>query len=105
MNSPSAASDLATRPIAWRSTGDAVRPYVAAGDLSIRVNDFPAERLYTLLENGVERLSFDQWPAWWQRDPITADQVQASTERTQKALAESNARIAELRRPRPARVA
>lgn len=31
----------------------------------VRLNDFPAEPLYTLLIDGAEKLHFDDWPAFW----------------------------------------
>src|SRR5258708_1527623 len=34
---------------------------------TVRVNDFPANRLYTLLINGEELGSFDEWPREWSR--------------------------------------
>jgi hypothetical protein len=33
----------------------------------IRVNDFPAEHMFTLLIEGREVLDFDDWPESWQR--------------------------------------
>jgi hypothetical protein len=33
----------------------------------IRLGDFPAEPLYTLLVDGAEIESFDAWPAAWTR--------------------------------------
>jgi hypothetical protein len=58
------------RPIRWRDTGDVFVPYAATyGDhaLALRLGDFPAEDLYTLLVDGVEALSFSGWPKKWAR--------------------------------------
>lgn len=56
--------------VAWQRTGTAEFPFVArvAGQSwRIRINDFPAEALYTLLIDGQAVADFDDWPAAWQR--------------------------------------
>ncbi len=58
--------------IAWHKTGDAEVPYQAlvhGKPLTIRLNDFPDEPLYTLLVDGVESRHFDDWPAKWHKMP------------------------------------
>jgi hypothetical protein len=63
------------RPIHWRHTADPLVPYAARdGDqlLELRLGDFPAEELYTLLVDGVEVLSFSQWPDGWARGDYSA---------------------------------
>ena len=62
--------DLLTEVIAWRKTADAEYPFAAEvnGDrFVIRLNDFPADNLYTLLVNDREVANFDDWPARWER--------------------------------------
>ncbi|HEX5322606.1 MAG TPA: hypothetical protein VFW40_02390 [Capsulimonadaceae bacterium] len=47
-------------------------PYSATVEgrvLSIRINDFPDEELYTLIVDQVETLSFSDWPSAWRRTP------------------------------------
>ena len=66
------------RPIRWRDTGDALVPAAArygGHALELRLGDFPAEELYTLLVDGVAVLSFSQWPTSWSRarDPASPD--------------------------------
>jgi hypothetical protein len=61
---------LLIAPLVWEATGDGEFPYRAKiGDqtLTIRVNDFPAEPMYTLLigEEAVQDL--DDWPSAWTR--------------------------------------
>ncbi|MBA3540911.1 MAG: hypothetical protein H0T79_14965 [Deltaproteobacteria bacterium] len=59
-----------TRAIAWDHTGDGVVPYRATIDgrvHEIRINDFPAEPLYTLLVDGEEVEDLDDWPVAWTR--------------------------------------
>lgn len=64
---------LAATPIAWDHTGDGEIPYsTRIGDrvLTIRVNDFPAEPLYTLLVDGEEVMDMEDWPAAWEMPPV-----------------------------------
>lgn len=55
--------------IGWTKTGDAEFVYAAVDlhgrRLVIRLNDFPAEPLYTLLCDAVPIQSFDDWPPSW----------------------------------------
>jgi predicted metal-dependent HD superfamily phosphohydrolase len=60
----------AQRPIAWTATGDPRLPYRAELDgrrLRLRVNDFPAEVLYTVLADGEPDEPVEEWPALWLR--------------------------------------
>jgi hypothetical protein len=59
-----------TETVVWRCSSDAEYPLEALFDsdrLALRLNDFPDEHLYTLLLNGEEIASFDEWPAQWVR--------------------------------------
>lgn len=59
------------QPIRWRRGADAEYPYECIYDgesLRVKVNDFPAEHLYSLLVNDNEFASFDDWPISWVRD-------------------------------------
>lgn len=54
----------------WIRREDAEYPYEAQHDghqLLVRLNDFPAEELYSLIEDGKEVTTFDDWPASWTR--------------------------------------
>lgn len=69
---PIAEKLVATR-IPWEHTGDGEVPYSAKlgqATLAIRVNDFPAEPLYTLIANGEEIVDMDDWPAAWEMPPM-----------------------------------
>ena len=58
------------KTIAWKRTTDPQYPFAAEveGDRRIiRLNDFPDEHLYTLIVNGKEIISFDDWSAKWSR--------------------------------------
>ena len=58
------------RRIAWRRTASGELPYEAEVDghrWTVRVNDFPAEALYTLLVDGVPVEDFDAWSSAWER--------------------------------------
>lgn len=57
-------------PVRWHRTGKGEFPYAARVDgaaWEIRVNDFPAEALYTLIVAGREVADYDEWPPLWQR--------------------------------------
>lgn len=56
--------------MAWQRSGDAEFPYQARHEgmlWRVRVNDFPAQALYTLLVDGAEWVDFDDWPRCWHR--------------------------------------
>lgn len=58
------------RAVSFRKTASALVPYEAEVDgerWAVRVNDFPAEPLYTLLVDGVEVEDLDAWPRAWAR--------------------------------------
>jgi len=58
------------RPLVWQRTGDGEIPYytlVGERRLTLRVNDFPAEPLYTLLVDGQEVEDLEDWPPAWAR--------------------------------------
>lgn len=55
-------------PTTWAAAENGEFPYaveVTGERWTIRVNDFPAEPLYTLLVDGVEQLDLDDWPPAW----------------------------------------
>ena len=57
-----------TMPLVWEHTGDGEVPYrtrVGERILTIRVNDFPAEPLYTLFVDGEEVEELEDWPVAW----------------------------------------
>lgn len=57
-------------PIAWGHGPDGEFPYqaeVRGRVFTIRVNDFPAEPLYTLLVDGEEVEDLEDWPPAWIR--------------------------------------
>ena len=64
------AARLRASPVVWEATGDGERPYrarVRGTTLTLRVNDFPAAPLYTLLVDGQEVDDLEEWPASWAR--------------------------------------
>jgi hypothetical protein len=63
-------SKEAARRVEWRRTASAEHPYEAEMNgrrWTVRVNDFPAEPLYTLLIDGVPAGDLEEWPAAWVR--------------------------------------
>jgi len=60
----------AQHPVTWRRTASAEHPYEAEVDghrWTVRVNDFPAEALYTLLVDGAAVEDLEAWPEAWKR--------------------------------------
>ena len=58
---------LAT-PVAWSKTADPLNPFeatVGADSWVVRLNDFPPERLFTLIVNGAPVDDFNNWPDAW----------------------------------------
>jgi hypothetical protein len=61
---------LHAMPLVWEHTGDGEVPYrttIGERVLTVRVNDFPAEPLYTLLVDGDEVEHLEDWPEAWQK--------------------------------------
>jgi len=61
-------ADLLQVAITWKHTGDAELPYTAevqGRTYTIRINDFPAEPLYTLISEGTELRDLEDWPPAW----------------------------------------
>lgn len=62
--------------VAWKHTGTAEFPFTAEVDgkrYTIRLNDFPAEPMYTLISDGIELDDLEDWPvAWVMPDPPKA---------------------------------
>lgn len=65
---------LVAASLVWEATGDGESPYrssVEGRRLTIRVNDFPAEPMYTLIAEGDEIADLEDWPAAWIKpDPL-----------------------------------
>lgn len=64
-----------TEKITWTLTDNAEYPYQAVHDgkkMLVRLNDFPAEHLYTLFVDGEESDGFDDWESNWSRAPKAA---------------------------------
>ena len=62
--------DYRKMPYRWSKTGDAEFPLMRRdnGQLwQIRLNDFPAEPLLTLLIDGAEIRDLNSWPDAWER--------------------------------------
>ena len=62
-------------PLVWERTGDGEYPYRTRASectLTLRVNDFPAEPLYTLLVDGQEIEDLEDWPPAWVRPNRTS---------------------------------
>jgi hypothetical protein len=58
------------RRVSWHPTGKGEHPYeavVGGQRWVLRVNDFPAEPMYTVLVDGVAVEDVESWPAGWER--------------------------------------
>lgn len=56
--------------VRWDESGDDERPYrasVGGENWSLRLNDFPAQPLYTLFVGAKEIGHVEDWPAAWKR--------------------------------------
>lgn len=75
-------------PITWRKTTDPEYPYEtnhASHTLTVRLNDFPQEHLYTLIVDSKPVTSFDDWPDTWTRDDSESlDNASFKTEAKEK---------------------
>ena len=63
-------SNYLNTPANWVKTAHAEYPYqveIQGKTWQIRINDFPAEPMYTLLVEGKVIGSFDEWSSQWQR--------------------------------------
>ena len=67
---PADSAACLTMPIIWKSAANAEFPWIALVDgrvLVIRVNDFPAEPLYTLFIDDTPAAHLEEWPPAWHR--------------------------------------
>lgn len=63
-------SDPRARGIRWERGPNAewaMEAEVEGQRWRIRIGDFPAEPMYTLVVDGEDALAFDEWPPTWQR--------------------------------------
>ena len=66
--------DYLAKSITWNATKKAEFPYKTVfdgKDMTIRINDFPAEELYTLIVGKAE-IGFEDWPEAWTKGRATA---------------------------------
>ncbi len=67
--------DYLNEEILWKATNNPEYPYRAFHEgkqLLIRLNDFPAEHLYTLIADDEETVNFDDWASAWSRELKTS---------------------------------
>ena len=61
---------LLATPVCWKMTADPFFPYAVQVQQEwweIRLNDFPAEPMYTLMVEGNAVVDFETWPVCWER--------------------------------------
>ena len=88
-------TDYLKEVIIWSASGDPEVPFKTNHNgvaLNVRVNNFPAEHLYTLIA-GNATIDFDDWPKSWTRPrsrrPARKATVNANTSRFTKTTAKS----------------
>ena len=62
--------DIDKIEIEWSATGDAEYIYftvINERTFHIRLNDFPAEPMYTLIFEKIVIIDFDDWPEVWKK--------------------------------------
>ena len=86
--------DCSRLAVLWRPANDPLLPFraeVGTDNWRIRIDDFPAEHLYTLLVNGKEVGAFDEWPKNWKR-PSQIRATTPSKRQAERSLSPANAR-------------
>lgn len=71
-------NDYLSAAIRWKQTENPRFPYTSDFNgerLTIRVNNFPDEPLYTLIVNETRELDFEDWSVNWKRPVKTARPV------------------------------
>lgn len=66
------------KKIAWLPADDAEHPYEALVEgktWQIRIGDFPTEPMYSLLIDGLDVATFDEWPVAWSKPAPRETQV------------------------------
>ncbi len=82
--------DYFAKAITWNKSNDAEFPFKAVIEgkpVTIRLNDFPAENLYTLIADGSE-ISFDEWPSHWAkgREKVMKKTAEFTAERRERLI-------------------
>ena len=86
--------DCSRLAVLWHPANDPLLPFraeVGADNWHLRLNDFPAEHLYTLLVNGREIGEFDDWPKSWKRSPHNRA-TSPSKRQSERSLSPASAR-------------
>jgi hypothetical protein len=82
------------RTIHWHRSANVYAPWAARYGhqlLSLRLGDFPAEPLYTLVVDGVDVLSLDSpWPDSWRRIVVLRDETYGQDRRSLEAYVQPN---------------
>lgn len=64
------------RQVLWQKTADAEYPFAATVEgesWRLRPGDFPAEALYTLVVDGTDTATFNDWPPAWKKTEAASD--------------------------------
>src|SRR5690606_23606082 len=69
--------------LVWSATNDVDFPYIVEHEgrrYVMRLNDFPAEPLYTLIEGGGELFDLEDWPPAWHMPGPPRELLEALTQ-------------------------
>ncbi len=87
--------DCSRVAVVWHPTNDPLLPFqaeVGADHWRLRVDDFPAEHLYTLFVNSREVGAFDDWPKNWKRSSHNPATTSPSKRQSTRSLSPASAR-------------
>ena len=88
--------ECSRQAVLWLKTNDPLMPFravVGPDAWQLRLNDFPAEQLYTLVVNGREVGGFDDWPKTWKKRSSPAAKAPKSGARRSAALSPRGALV------------
>jgi hypothetical protein len=74
--------DLTELSVTWTHTGDVEVPYTAevgSRQFTIRIKNFPAKPMYTLIAEGRELRDLDDWPGAWVKPTEPLDRAKPRT--------------------------
>jgi hypothetical protein len=78
--------DYFAKAIKWNRSSDAEHPWCTTLEgkkARVRLNDFPAQSLYTLIVDGSET-DFDAWPSAWKRATTKTTEKVSQTNGTRR---------------------
>lgn len=98
--------------VVWRKGKDPEYPYVAdfeGKECRIRLNNFPKEKLYTLIVDGEEIANFDDWPSLpalggIKRQGARGNETDRTGQQIEERISEDHSKVTWLHGPQTARI-